>query len=166
MASSPSIDLDVVTIIEISPSLLTASVEPRLARVAGAVLDAEGQSGRWEVAFVLVDDDRLQALHREFMAIDEPTDVMTFERSSEDGEPDEPGSMAKGGDIVISIDRAAEQATEGGNTAEREVLFLAIHGMLHLTGWVDHSAEQRAAMLDRGESILRRVEASSDVASG
>ena len=161
MAGPPSLDLEVVTVVEINPSLLTASVKPRLSDVAGAVLDDEGQSGRWEGAFVLVDDDRLQALHQQFMGTDEPTDVMTFERSPEDGEPDESGSMVHGGDIVISVDRAAEQAAEGGNTAEREVLFLAVHGMLHLTGWVDYSAEQRAAMLDRGESILRRLEASS-----
>jgi len=98
------------------------------------------------VSIVLVDDREMQRMHADFMDIDEPTDVMTFPSEQEDGGP--------AGDIVISVERAAEQGAENGLSTEDEVIFLAIHGVLHLTGWDDHSDADRAAMLDRQRSII------------
>lgn len=140
---------------EVDLQEMPALAYPQLVELARAVLDAETESGSWEIAFVLVDDDHLQELHRQFMGIDEPTDVMTFERTAEDGEP---GRPTRGGDVIISVDRAIDQAAAHGNTASEEVRFLAVHGLLHLTGWVDYSDEERAAMLARGETILRRLD--------
>jgi probable rRNA maturation factor len=58
------------------------------------------------------------------------------------------------GDIVISLDTAARQASEHGHSLERELLFLASHGLLHLLGW-DHPDEASlAAMLSRQERLL------------
>lgn len=155
MVHGRAFELDVTTVFEVDLSTLPDVTAEQLAAVARAVLAAEGARGPWEIAFVLVDDVRLQALHRQFMGIDEPTDVMTFERTPEDGEP---GSPAEGGDIIISVDRAFDQAPGSDQSPAREVMFLAAHGVLHLTGWVDHTDEERAAMLDRGETILRRLE--------
>lgn len=111
------------------------------------VLKAEGRSGFWEVNVILVDDDELQELHRRFMSIDEPTDVMTF--------PFDGGAL--GGEIVISVDRAAEQAADYGHSTWEEVRYLVGHGLLHLCGWIDTSEEQRAAMLARQDEILSDV---------
>ena len=110
-------------------------------------LDAEEAVGAWEVSVVLVDDDELRALHRDFMDIDEPTDVMTFPV----GEDEE---REAGGDIVISVDRAADQGPEHGHTTAQEIRFLIVHGVLHLCGWDDHSDADRAAMLERQRVIL------------
>lgn len=162
MGASERLEIDVTIVVEADPGPrngLSSSLECRLTEVARSVLVDEGKAGTWEVAFVLVDDDRMQDLHRQFMGIDEPTDVMTFERSEGDGEP---GHSSQGGDIIISVDRAVEQSVGTGHEPDWEVLFLAIHGMLHLTGWVDQSDEQRAAMLSRGEEILRRLEGARD----
>jgi rRNA maturation RNase YbeY len=109
-------------------------------------LASEQQEEAWVVSIVLVDDPEMQRMHADFMDIDEPTDVMTFPSEQEDGGP--------AGDIVISVERAAEQGAENGLSTENEVIFLAIHGVLHLTGWDDHAEADRAAMLDRQRSII------------
>jgi probable rRNA maturation factor len=117
--------------------------------LAEFLLGAEGANGPWSVAVALVDDDRLRELHRDFMDIDEPTDVMTFPAEI-------PG--AGGGDIVISVDRAAEQGPEHGHTAAEETIFLIAHGLLHLCGWDDASDRDRAAMLERQREIIAAFE--------
>ena len=64
------------------------------------------------------------------------------------------------GDIVISVETAARQAPEHGHDPERELLFLASHGLLHLLGW-DHPDEASlAAMLARQERLLPKASAS------
>ncbi len=158
MADRPTetLVLDVTTIAEVDLTPVALASEDDLVALSETVLAAERVTGRWEVAFVLVDDARLQRFHLDFMGIDEPTDVMTFEHEADDGEPGQP---VRGGDIIISVDRAIEQSGANGNSAGRELLFVAVHGLLHLTGWVDHSAEERAAMLARGEGLLREYEA-------
>jgi probable rRNA maturation factor len=72
---------------------------------------------------------------------------MTFPRDPEDD--DEPG-----GDILISVDRAAEQGPEAGLTTETEIAFLAVHGVLHLCDWDDQTAGDRAAMHARQREII------------
>lgn len=119
----------------------------RLERLVVFALQAEERGRGWAVAVVLVGDPELQDLHRRFMNIDEPTDCMTFPRDPEDDE--EPG-----GDIVISIDRAAEQGPAEGLSAEEEIAFLAVHGVLHLCEWDDQGEEARAAMHARQQEII------------
>src|SRR5690349_16158996 len=83
-----------------------ASISDDLPSLVRHALVAEGQSGPWSVTIVFVTDDRLTSLHAQFMGIDEETDVMTFPY---DPSPFEP---AVGGDIVISVDRATDNAIE------------------------------------------------------
>lgn len=113
-------------------------------------LRSEEQEGEWVVSVVLVDDLEMQQLHADFMNIDEPTDVMTFPSDFENEEQ-------QGGDIVISVERAAEQGGENGLSTQDEVIFLAVHGVLHLCGWDDATNEDRAAMLDRQREIIGSV---------
>jgi probable rRNA maturation factor len=61
------------------------------------------------------------------------------------------------GDIVISLDTAARQAPEHGHSLERELLFLASHGLLHLLGWDHPDDASLAAMLERQERLLAAV---------
>ena len=105
---------------------------------------AEAQSGDWDITVALMFDDRLRRLHRDFMGLDSVTDIMTFPR----------GDDERGGDIAISIDRAAEQASEFGMTAWEEVCFLVVHGLLHLTGWDDADDPARGRMLARQTQII------------
>lgn len=118
-----------------------------LAKLMEYVLEREHVRGEWPVALVLTTDDELRVLHRDYMGIDAETDVITFPAS------DAP-ELGGGGDIAISVDRAAAQAPEFGGTAWSEIRFLAVHGVLHLCGWDDASDDARKAMLDRQAELI------------
>jgi rRNA maturation RNase YbeY len=128
----------------------TSPSEDRIAELSRFVLADAGESGKWLIAVVLTTDDRLQQLHREYMGIDSPTDVITFP-----SDPMEGGSDA-GGDIVISVDRAEEQGSEAGLSKDEEIEFLIVHGLLHLCGWDDHDENDRVRMLAYQTELIRR----------
>ena len=132
------------------PDVPGAALLPGLALHA---LRAEGAQGDWEINILVTDDAGIQVMHREYMDLDSPTDIMTFPYEDEEGfGPAEPS--ATGGDIVISIETAAVNAADAGWTLEREMQFLVLHGVLHLLGWDDATAGHRAAMLGRQQAIL------------
>ena len=131
-----------------------------LTSLAAHILRAEGVDGEWPLGIHFVDDPSMQAAHAEFMDIDEPTDIMTFPYADDDdngpgswtfGEEDGAG---QGGDLMISVDRAAENAAEAGWSTARELYFLVAHGILHILGWDDGSPEDRKAMLRRQVELL------------
>ena len=112
-----------------------------------------------EVSVTFTDDEGIRSLNSEFRGIDKPTDVLSFPLNdySHTSLPiEEPESSL--GDIVISLERAAEQAEEFGHSFEREVAFLTVHSMLHLLGY-DHvnSDEEDAEMRRRQREILEKM---------
>jgi probable rRNA maturation factor len=132
-----------------------------LASLAMSILHAEGVDGDWPLGIHFVDDRTMQAAHVEFMDIDEPTDIMTFPYAEADDDdlgpwmPDDVREeMGQGGDLLISVDRAAENAGEAGWSTAHELYFLVSHGILHLLGWDDASDDDRAAMLGRQRELL------------
>lgn len=127
-----------------------------LDRLVRFVLAAEGSRGRWTLAVVLTDDERLQILHRDFMGLDTPTDVMTFPLADAAAPPD----AGRGGDIVVSLERAAAQAADFGQTTAEEIRFLVVHGLLHLCGWEDATDGDRTRMLERQAALIAAFEAS------
>ena len=116
---------------------------------------------------VIADDDYLHELNWKFRQIDRATDVLSFpanELSAHIGQAIEAGAdLEQGeegelflGDIFISLDHAAVQAEEYGNTLEQELCFLAVHGMLHLMGY-DHMKEQEEmVMRQKQREVLQR----------
>lgn len=115
------------------------------------VLNAEGIDKEWTVGIQFVNDDDMRMAHKEFMDIDEPTDIMTFPYADED---DVWGDSELGGDLMISVDRATENASEENWTPTDELYFLIAHGVLHLVGWDDHVAADRVAMLNRQRDLI------------
>ena len=113
----------------------------------------------------LVGDAEIADLNGSWRQQAQPTDVLAFAAQDEgaDGLPPLPlpaeledgdGEHLELGDIVISLETAARQAGDHGHSLERELLFLASHGLLHLLGW-DHPDEASlAAMLARQEQLL------------
>ena len=126
--------------------------EARIRALVEFALIEAGASASWEVAVVLTTDARLRDLHRHFMGIDSETDVMTF--PSEQSR----GAAATSGDIIISVDRAAEQGSDYGLTPEEETEYLIVHGILHLCGWDDHEDADRARMLAYQDEIINRFD--------
>jgi len=153
---SPAEPLPDVTI-HSEVALPAALTEDVVASLVAYILQAEGVSGKWQLGIEFVDDATMQDAHVEFMGIDEPTDIMTFPYDEDDGDFGFSGMEATqvpGGDLIISVDRAAENATAAGWETSDELFFLVAHGMLHLLGWDDASDEERQAMLSRQGELV------------
>ena len=114
----------------------------------------------YEIALRLTTDTEIQTLNAQFRQQDRPTDVLSFAAMEVDF-PQIDEQMCDGslylGDIVISVDTAARQSIERGYALERELAWLATHGLLHLLGW-DHPDEPSLVeMLQQQETLLARI---------
>lgn len=114
----------------------------RVAKRAAA--DAAATSGTLSIA--LVDDEHIAALNFRHRRRRRATDVLAYE-----GDSTEPGYL---GDVVISVDTAARQAAEVNRPLDHEVAWLAAHGVLHLLGYRDTTAAERAEMIARQDRAL------------
>jgi len=116
-------------------------------RIVESTLKAEGCADA-AIDVILVDDEYLRELKREYFAINAFTDVIAFrlnpyEESVVDGE------------IYISLHRAVGQAKQYDTTADMEILRLAAHGTLHLLGYEDETPEQKHRMTAMEDEQLR-----------
>ena len=106
-----------------------------------------------EVSCVLVDDERIQEINREYRHIDRSTDVISFAMEDNDQFYVE-GMPRTLGDIFISVDHAKKQAEEYGHSLRREMCFLFTHGILHLLGYDHMTDEQEKEMFGLQDQIL------------
>lgn len=106
-----------------------------------------------EVSCVLVDDERIHEINREYRHIDRSTDVISFAMEDNDQFYVE-GMPRTLGDIFISVDHAKKQAEEYGHSLRREMCFLFTHGILHLLGYDHMTDEQEKEMLGLQDKIL------------
>lgn len=108
-----------------------------------------------ELSILLVDDEEIRAINKEYRKIDSVTDVIAFAmREGEFGHMNEDLL----GDVVISMDTARRQAGEAGRDVRYEVRFLLIHGILHLLGYdhIDDGLEKKK-MEKKEKEILKRL---------
>lgn len=139
-------------------SILPERREALAARLNQAIEEGirlSGGSEEAEVSLMLVDDQRIHALNLEYRGVDRPTDVLSFALQEEmEEEPESEFEDEMLGDIVISIPRARVQAEEYGHSFEREVVYLAVHGTLHLLGY-DHEEEaDKQEMRSKEEEVM------------
>lgn len=110
-----------------------------------------------EVCVALVSDEEIRALNLQYRGIDAETDVLSFWSDLGVEEIErlrEFGDALPLGDIVISVDRAVDQAERFGHPFRRELAYLTVHGVLHLLGY-DHEGEaDRTAMRSAEEAVL------------
>ena len=92
-----------------------------------------------EMSCIIVDDQRIHAINKEYRNIDRSTDVISFALEDSDSSYLE-GLPRSIGDIFISYDHALSQSKEYGHSVQRELCFLFTHGLLHLLGY-DHMEE-------------------------
>ena len=106
------------------------------------------------------DNEGIRELNNRFRGIDRPTDVLSFPLLDFEGSEEPPTDERETqlGDIVLSLERAAEQAEEYGHSYEREIAFLCVHSMLHLLGY-DHETgeEDELDMRRRQTEIMDRL---------
>jgi probable rRNA maturation factor len=107
--------------------------EDLLTKAAQSTLE-ETTTSDADLTIVLTSDEEIRALNRDFIGNDAPTDVLSFPA----GETDPDTGRHYLGDVVISLPRATEQATERGHSLEAESQLLVVHGVLHLLGY-DHA---------------------------
>ena len=130
-------------------------------RAIAATLDAEEFDLPVEVSVTLCDNEYIRKLNNKYRNKDSATDVLSFPLYdfSEESEPLLEGEPVVLGDIVISLERAREQAKELGNSFLHEVAFLTVHSMLHLLGY-DHerSPEDDEAQCARQREIIKTIQ--------
>ncbi len=88
---------------------------------------------------IIIDDERIHKINKEYRNIDRPTDVITF--ALEDNKQIDTPEVRVLGDIYISYDKVMSQSKEYGHSKKRELCFLGVHGLLHLLGY-DHMNEK------------------------
>ena len=102
-----------------------------------------------EMSVTFMDNAAIQVINRDYRGKDAPTDVIPV--IFEDGENPLPRVL---GDIMISIERAAEQAEAYGHSYDRELGFLAVHGFLHINGYDHMTPEDEKEMFGLQKEIL------------
>lgn len=141
---------------------LTKELRELIRAAADATLRYMEFRGDVEISVMLTDNEGIRTLNALHRSIDRTTDVLSFPMFEYGGDGEiiedyaefnEMGDLCLG-DIVLSLERAAEQAEEYGHSFEREVGFLTVHSMLHLLGYDHMTPEDEAEMFGYQNEIL------------
>lgn len=127
-------------------------------RCCNAVLRMENFQGAAEVSVTFANNEQIHELNKMHRNVDAPTDVLSFPMG-EDGKYDiDPATNAKIlGDIVISMEKAVEQAERFGHTLQREVGYLTAHSMLHLLGYDHEEPLEKVHMKEKEELVMTQL---------
>ena len=140
----------------------TPELSDTIKTVCEKVLESEECDFDAQISITLTDNDNIREINKMHRSIDRPTDVLSFpmlefDENGDiiDNEFEYDGDIIMLGDIVISLERAQEQAQEFGHSLKREVAFLTAHSMLHLLGY-DHvdDPEDEKIMCEKQEAVL------------
>ena len=142
--------------------------EALINRVAEEALLYEKCPYETEVNVILTDNEEIRSMNNQFRSVDKPTDVLSFpmvdyispsDFSRVEGREEEYFDLETGelmlGDIIISVEKAREQAMLYGHSEEREIGFLTAHSMLHLLGYDHMEEDERVVMEKKQEAILK-----------
>ena len=125
----------------------------RAADIVGEIYSVEN----CELSITLTDDENIHALNKKFRGVDRATDVLSFAFR----ESDEPEIIDADfeilGDVIISLERAKVQAEEFGHSFLREVIFLEVHGLLHLLGYDHIDDDERQEMENEQRFIMNKL---------
>ncbi|MBR4015233.1 MAG: rRNA maturation RNase YbeY [Anaerotignum sp.] len=132
-------------------------LEEAVKQAAAEALRYENFAEECEISVSIVDNEEIRQINRQFRNIDKATDVLSFPmltfQEGEQAERNEDGEILLG-DIIISLERAREQAAEYGHSLKREIAFLTAHSMLHLLGYDHMTPEEEEEMFRRQKEIL------------
>lgn len=170
--------IELINEIEFEGTEMVERMQEVIAGAVAHVTPAELEGEELEVCLTLTDDEGIHALNREHRGVDAVTDVLSFpllefsdvedhdEAESEedacDFEDIDPledyrdplsGNIMLG-DIVVNLDRAAEQAESYGHSFEREACYLCVHSVLHLFGYDHMLDDEKAQMRALEEEIM------------
>lgn len=101
---------------------------------------------------IIIDNDSIHKINKEYRGIDRPTDVITF--ALEDDKKIDTPEVRILGDIYISYDKVISQAQEYGHSTKRELCFLGVHGLLHLLGYDHMNKKDEEKMFSLQKELL------------
>ncbi len=107
-----------------------------------------------ELSVTFTDNEGIHAENLRMRGVDAPTDVLSFPMF--EGVADTEGDCSFG-DILLSLEKADEQATLYGHSYEREVVFLVVHSMLHLLGYDHMQEDEEREMRSKQREIMKRL---------
>ncbi len=147
-----------------SKAEFTKELEEAIKSVCDRVLEDENVTLSCEISITIVDNEQIHEINLEHRGIDRPTDVLSFPMLEfetpgviDENEIDFDEDELVLGDIVISLERASEQAESYGHSLLREVAFLTAHSMLHLLGYDHMEPEEEAVMISKQEKALTEL---------
>ena len=152
------------------------SVEALFEQVALSVLEAEQCPYEATINLVITDNEGIRSYNKQYREIDAETDVLSFPGIEYDAPSDfsrvesdfsdnfdpETGELMLG-DMIISYEKAKEQANQFGHSFRREMAFLIAHSMLHLCGYDHMSPEDAILMEEKQENILEQLRITRDM---
>lgn len=97
------------------------------------------------VSIYFVNNKKIKELNKKFLNVNNYTDVLTFRYSKNYGE------------LIISIDECKKNAQIYGNELEDEILYVIIHGLLHLKGFTDYTEKERKKMFLKQDEIFKKI---------
>lgn len=136
---------------------LDNSIEDLLEDVIRESLLVEGIGLDYEISVSFVDNEEIRQLNRDYRNIDKETDVLSFPMEEDFMIP-----MPLLGDIIISVEKAAEQAEDFGHSLEREITYLTAHSMFHLMGYDHMEEDEKRIMRDKEKQVMKRIEIFKD----
>jgi len=143
----------------------TKSHRDIIEKVVRASLAEEGIDTGCEINILITDDASIRKMNREYRNVDSATDVLSFPMAdikngrilATNGDYDLDEGLLVLGDIVISIETAKKQAEQYGHSIEREIAFLACHGMFHLLGYDHMEIGEEKVMMEKQEKVLNKL---------
>ena len=124
--------------------------EKIIKKICKKISKIEQIKGKHYLSIIIVDNNKIHEINKQYRNIDNPTDVISF--AMIDGENELPQEM---GDIFISYDKIIEQAENYGHSILREFSFLVSHGVHHLLGYDHITPEDEKVMFEKQENILK-----------
>lgn len=108
----------------------------------------------YEVSIIFVDEPRIREINNEFRHIDRATDVISFAFAEGEGAQYAPFLL---GDIFICTDVVERHSQKYGTTFDTEMVFMVVHGILHLLGFDHHKAGERAEMREAENFLMNQL---------
>lgn len=108
-------------------------------------------------SLILVNDEEIHKINKEYRNIDRPTDVISFALLDEEDGYEMVEDVIEMGDIFISVDAIQRQSESYGHSFEREFCFLLTHGILHLLGYDHMNEEDEKEMFRLQDEVLNEI---------